>query len=303
MILLGIVEKSKVAVNDLKSSIGTDEVICKRKINELESLSKRLQFEIKELEMVVASGDNSSLIKRIKELEDSIPRLKYELAEKENSAKSLQLELRGAKIDFRQKVRELEVTKSKVRTLFDEVKLARQEVEGKDQQILKLLESQKSLESVFRQRFQTQVNSIKPLLQGIQTAKDNALKEMKEIRNFLSEQIIEISQALVKKTIAEEALKTKLQKLREENSEMKSSMQLLEENKTSRSDKQDKGCGNSSSMDLIGVEKENRNLKVLLKKTSYEVEKIKRRMEDLQVSFYLELMTCPFQKKKKKFNA
>lgn len=285
VILLKIVEKSKVAVADLKSSIGIDETISKRKISELEILSKRLQFEIKELEMVVASGDNSSLIKRIKELEDSISRLKQELAEKEDSAKSLQLELRGAKIDFRQKLRELEVTKSKVRTLVDEVKLARQEVEGKDQQIVKLFESQKASESVFRQRFQTRVNSIKPLLQGIRTSKDNALKEMKEIRNSLSEEATKISKVLIKKSVAEEALKTQLQELREENSELKSNMQLLEK-ETSGSDKQDKGCGNSVSRGLIDdVETENRNLKVLLKKASDENERINRRMEDLQVRF------------------
>ncbi|XP_033227801.1 interaptin-like [Belonocnema kinseyi] len=283
VILLKIVEKSKVAVDDLKGSIGTDETISKRKISELEILSKRLQFEIKELEMVVASGDNSSLIKRIKELEDSISRLKQELAEKEDSTKSLKLELRGAKIDFRQKLRELEVTKSKVHTLVDEVKLARQEVEGKDQQIVELFKSEKASESVFRQRFQTQVNSIKPLLQGIRTSKDNALNEMKKIRNFLSEEITEISKALIKKNLAEEALKTQLQELREENSELKSNMQLLDKKETSGSDKQDKGRGNYVSRDLINdVETENRNLKVLLKKTSDENERINRRMEDLQ---------------------
>ena len=291
LILVEIVEKSKVSLIELKSNIGTSETICKRKISELESFSKRLQLEIKELEMVVASGDNSSLIKRIKELEDSIFRLKKELVGKEDSASSLQQELTGAKIAFRQKVRELEASNSKIRALADEVKLTKQEAEEKDQQIMKLLNQLKTLKSseiVVCQRFHTQMNSIKPALQGIRASKDNVLKEIKVIRNFLSEGISEIYKLLDEKGKVEQLLKIKLEKFSEENAQLKSNMQLLEKKEALEIDKQDKECGNSSSINIIDeVEEEDQNLKVLLEKATDEANRVKCMLEDLKVSFHI----------------
>lgn len=274
LILIEIVEKSKVIVIDLKNNIGTDELSCKRKISELELFTKQLQFEIKKLEMIVASGDNSTLIKRIEELENSIFHLKNELTEKEDNENSLKQEILGARIFIRHNIQNLKSNKTKIRYLINQLQLKDEEIKN-----LKLQHSSVVINENFQlKKFEIieKFEIIQKFANDVRLKNYEIFKEMNEIRNFLLERMKKISKVLREKSAIEEELKAELEELREENAGLKSSMQLYKKEKknkkekkkaeTFESDKQVKECGNSGPEDLIeNVEKENRNLKVFLK--------------------------------------
>ncbi|CAL7948609.1 unnamed protein product [Xylocopa violacea] len=209
-----IVEEARATMNGLNCRTGGDSNEWKD-IEKLEGFVGKVCYEIKELEVIVASGDRSGTIERIEQLEEAVVRLKSESNEKDERADALRRELFDMESLLGQRTKEVENAQRKITALMEENRGLRGRVKKAEEKTSAIQREQegsrKELEQL--QQVKREASVTRKRLQNVQADKEGLLKETGKIRGALQKKNEEIKTVLAERDATVKALNGKIMEL------------------------------------------------------------------------------------------
>nr|XP_031831199.1 putative leucine-rich repeat-containing protein DDB_G0290503 [Nomia melanderi] len=282
--LEAIVGKARTMINVLNrqtrgnSNEGAD-------IEKLEKLVREVCREIKQLEVIVASNDSSSLFKRIEQLEESIVRLKVEANEKDERAELIKQKLSDAKASLEQRTVELKDTQGRVTALTEENNMFKAKTKEMKERISKLQREQESDKKEVEQLEQiiSQANSMRKKLLNAQTDKERLLKEIGKMRDSFQKKNDEIKLIVSEKDAMEKTLNEKIADIgKNVHVTSKEKMKLLNKMNVYQSTNVHKETENAKEMQELSADNNVQRLKEELQTSMQQLNNANREIVDLK---------------------
>ncbi|XP_076749575.1 uncharacterized protein LOC143422659 [Xylocopa sonorina] len=271
-----IVEEARATMNGLNCRTGGDSREWKG-IEKLEGFVGKVCYGIKQLEVIVASGDRSGTIERIEQLEETVVRLKSESNEKDERADGLRRELLDMESLLGQRGKEVENAQRKITALMEENRDLRGRVKKAEEKASAIQREQEGsrIELEQLQQVKREASVTRKRLQTVQADKEGLLKETGKIRGALQKKNEEIKTVLAEREAMAKALNGKITDL------IKNLQIASKENEKLRSKVNESERVKRETDETISVEKEKENARRKReesKRTSVELGRLKTKL-------------------------